>query len=302
MKLGNSPHTHYKEQITKIPKELMKQSIIGSTITTNEGYVATVVGKGSKRNYYSVQIGDWEKDIAYAAILTGSIKYPLHKAVAGIGYLGIGKYSRKSNQKVYDVWASLVKRNVSSSEIPTYKNVKVCRGWYNFQVFAEWFNSATIPTSNRLHPLFKTWQGEKSRCLNPKHKSYMSYGGRGISISEEFMDFSIWVAYVTALPDYGTGKKLQLDRIDNDGNYERGNLRWATLTVQGQNTVRLQTNNTSGYRGVSWNKNRGRWTAQIRFEGKKKTLGYFKDVVEAAKTYDSFVIANGTEHTTNGLI
>ena len=86
----------------------------------------------------------------------------------------------------------------------------------------------------RHNVLYGTWAAEKARCEDSNNLSYHNYGGRGICVSEEFQDIRIWLQYVESLPDFGT-KGFTLDRIDNDGNYERGNLRWASWTTQQTN-------------------------------------------------------------------
>ena len=85
--------------------------------------------------------------------------------------------------------------------------------------------------------LYKTWLSQKSRCLNPKATGYANWGGRGIKFSEEFLDIEIWMNYVKGLPNYEKREKenLTLDRINNDGNYEKGNLRWVSRSVQNKN-------------------------------------------------------------------
>ena len=87
------------------------------------------------------------------------------------------------------------------------------------------------------HPLYNTWNGQKSRCLNPKTIGYKYWGGRGIKFSDEFLDFNIWLEYVTSLPRYNEREELglTLDRANNDGNYEKGNLRWVERTIQNEN-------------------------------------------------------------------
>jgi hypothetical protein len=74
----------------------------------------------------------------------------------------------------------------------------------------------------------------KSRCVNPNNRSWKNYGGRGI----KFL-FASFFAFYVELGDKPTPKHLySLDRIDNDGNYEVGNVRWATKSQQQANRRR----------------------------------------------------------------
>lgn len=83
--------------------------------------------------------------------------------------------------------------------------------------------------------IYVTWKDVKKRCKNPKCPSYRNYGGRGIKICDEWEnDFLAFYKYVSALPHYGEDG-YSLDRINNDGNYEPNNLRWATKTEQSRN-------------------------------------------------------------------
>ena len=73
------------------------------------------------------------------------------------------------------------------------------------------------------------WTQIKNRCLNPSNPGYKNYGGRGISICDKWKN-----SYALFLEDVGrapTGMH-SIDRIDNDGNYEPGNVRWATKKEQ----------------------------------------------------------------------
>ena len=84
--------------------------------------------------------------------------------------------------------------------------------------------------------IYQTWCGIKARCYNPNNKYYKDYGGRGISIYPAWIDdFQAFYDYVSALEHYGEDG-YTLDRINNDGNYEPGNLRWATQKEQHRNT------------------------------------------------------------------
>ena len=80
-------------------------------------------------------------------------------------------------------------------------------------------------------PTYKSWQAMIARCTNPKHPHYKHYGGRGIKICEAWLkSFPAFLADVGERPD-----GLTLDRKDNEGNYEPGNCRWATVLEQNRN-------------------------------------------------------------------
>lgn len=93
------------------------------------------------------------------------------------------------------------------------------------------------------HPLYHTWQMMLRRCENPDDDDYFRYGGRGIKVCDRWHDAVLFTgdieSEIGSRPEgrHPSGHPLYtLDRIDNDGDYEPGNVRWATQAQQALNS------------------------------------------------------------------
>lgn len=106
---------------------------------------------------------------------------------------------------------------------------------------------------------YRIWAGIFTRCYNLNCKAYRLYGGRGITVYEEWRAFPEFLKYVGPRPS----KNHSIDRINNDGNYEPGNVRWATKLEQANNT---------------------RWNRFLEYDGRRQTIAQWAREV-GAKSY-----------------
>jgi hypothetical protein len=95
------------------------------------------------------------------------------------------------------------------------------------------------------------WNAIVHRCCNPKSRHYASYGGRGIQLSDEFKDDVTFVNYAKSLPDCPEiiTRNHTIDRINVNGHYERGNIRFASQQEQMRN---LRSTNYLEHEGKMW--------------------------------------------------
>ena len=161
------------------------------------------------------------------------------------------------------------------------------------------YQKRRVSEANKTHGkrytrLYKIWINIKDRVLNPKNKRYNDYGGRGITICDDwkndFIPFYNWAMS----NGYEENKGLSIDRIDNDGDYSPENCRWTTQTIQCRNQ-RIKKNNTSGYKGVSCNKGNNKYRSYINMDKKGVFLGSFSTAEDGAVAYNNYIIENNLE-------
>jgi len=124
------------------------------------------------------------------------------------------------------------------------------------------------------------WSDMKKRCFNSKYKEFHYYGGRGIKVCDRWKN-----SFLSFYKDMGPrpSDKHSIDRIDVNGDYESKNCEWVTSEIQSRNT-RTPKNNSSGIKGVSFEKSKNRWRSYISVNNKKLFLGTFKDLQSAIES------------------
>lgn len=130
---------------------MKKLNRIGEKHITNDGYEVEITEYINAHNC-SIQFesGLILNGIIYAHLNNGRIKNPLHPLAYDVGYFGVGEYSSKINGKLTDAyitWRGMLERCYSEKyqeQYPTYKNCILDERWYNFQIFAKWFEENYI--------------------------------------------------------------------------------------------------------------------------------------------------------------
>ena len=157
----------------------------------------------------------------------------------------------------------------------------------------------------QFQPLYHIWKAMKQRCINPNAPRYKDYGGRGICLCKKWQsnpeNFMIW-SFI-----HGWKKGLQLDRINNDGDYEPKNCRFVTPSVNALNS-RKKKNNTSGYTGIFRTKSSFLMTVQSNglffqkagFKTKKEALNYRNDLIMEHNFLNRIQKYNGENPTKEG--
>lgn len=100
----------------------------------------------------------------------------------------------------------------------------------------DWIKLNKTTHNLRKHPLYRIWAGMKSRCNNPRASHFQHYGGRGIKVCDSwFNNFELFFSWAI---ENGYEEGREIDRIDNNGNYEPNNCRFVTHQINCQNRLR----------------------------------------------------------------
>jgi AP2 domain len=142
----------------------------------------------------------------------------------------------------------------------------------------------------RHSPEYGIWCGIKKRCYNKNCRQYNDWGGRGIKVCDEWLN-----SFISFLEDMGPrpSPKHSIERINNSGNYEASNCKWATASEQASNRRTpshyfRKVKTTTGFRGVYPYKTY--WVAKIWYKKKLLHIGSYEDPIEAARAYDKIAL------------
>lgn len=147
--------------------------------------------------------------------------------------------------------------------------------------------------------LYSIYHLIRQRILDASNRDYPNYGGRGLSMSDEWGTYEAFESWALS---NGYDKNLSIDRIDNNRGYFPDNCRWTTNSVQAQNKRKMQTRKTtSQYKGVTYNKRQQKWIARISINNVRIFLGAFFTEKEAAHSYNAWAIKNNSYHILNNI-
>lgn len=157
------------------------------------------------------------------------------------------------------------------------------------------------PNALSRQPEYSLYNTIKTRCYNKNRESWRWY--KGITMCDDWLNNP--QKFIDWCRANGYKKGLYIDRIDVKKEYSPDNCRFVNAKINARNTRRLCSVNKSGYRGVTKHKRKDGsigWRARIGLNGRNISLGVYKNKIDAAKAYDSYVIENNTGHTVNGVL
>lgn len=144
--------------------------------------------------------------------------------------------------------------------------------------------------------IYRVWVNMKARCYDKGHQHYDLYGGRGITVCEEWLN-----SFETFYSDMGDKpEKLSISRIDTNLGYSKDNCEWATGFVQSREVRKTSKPTTSKFKGVAWSKSAKKFEGYLNYRGERYYLGLSEDDEYLARLYDQKVLElSGTDDGTN---
>lgn len=199
-------------------------------------------------------------------------------------------YARQTRYGDVDFVKNVVTRPyISNVDLNRKCSVEGCQDKYRTKGYCNKHYKKLLKYGDPLHSVLEwhhmrgtpehySWVGMIARCTDTNHASYENYGGRGISVCERWRN-----SFTAFYEDMGPKptESHTIERKDNDGNYEPGNCKWATLQEQSRDK-RINKNNKSGYTGVRLHAENGAWVAYI-YVGRHINLGSFKSKMDAVR-------------------
>lgn len=128
--------------------------------------------------------------------------------------------------------------------------------------------------------IYLRWSSIKQRCLNSKNHAYKDYGDRGITMCDEWKNNS--KSFIDWCLSNGYSRELEIDRIDNNGNYEPSNCRFVThkINIHNQRSPKKKSNLPTGVRFKC-----KKFESYITINNKQIYLGVWSTIEEASKQY-----------------
>lgn len=157
--------------------------------------------------------------------------------------------------------------------------------------------SAGIPRSHGMtnSKEYIAWKNMKARCDDPNHQAFYNYGGRGITYTESWKDFESFFEDIGHCPD-----GCSLDRTNTMQDYSKNNCEWVAMKTQAQHKRKPVSGKSSPYKGVSFNKDMGKFKGTLKYEGVLYHLGYHDSDYILAQKYDELLVQlSGDEQGTN---
>jgi hypothetical protein len=145
-------------------------------------------------------------------------------------------------------------------------------------LFGEMNRGLTIDSNGKSKKIYRIWASMKKRCQNKHSQDFKYYGGRGIKVCDEWIEFEPFYNWAM-INGYKEG--LTIERKDVNSDYEPNNCIWIPFEEQAINR-RFYTSQ-SGVRGVSWHKSSGKWYARVIYHKKVVYAKLFPDLNDACE-------------------